>query len=302
MKLIKNLIVTAIIMVLFLTLFTAQASAYELQKKYVASDAKWLIHLDFKAFIKTRLWDNVYREKKIKINHRNDHFLKEVSFDVLKDLNSVTVYGVDKGDKNAVVLINGVFNISKVIEKLKSEEKPEISKYGKVKVYHWDNDDYGAFVGNNLLIITHSRINMEYAIDVVMGKKQGFEGSALSKRMKEVPGDAILFALAGDLSRMIGNKHNMPMMIDKSKMALFLAMERNNDLRLTLKLHTESPEAAKNLMQVGNGLLALARMNGEKMDGKEKLINSINITSNGNIVIAKMFVPSEFIIKNIDKH
>ena len=302
MKLIKKIILTGMIIVLSLTFFTTQAPAYELQKKYVASDAKWLIHLDFKAFMKTRLWDNIYREKKTKIHHKNDHFLKEVNFDVLKDLFSVSIYGVDKGDKNAVVLINGVFNIKKVIEKLKSEEKPEISKYGKVKVYHWDDDDYGAFVGKNLLVITHSRVNMEYALDVIMGKKSGFKGSPLSKRMKEVPRDAILFALAGDLSRMIGKNHNVPMMIDKSKMAMFLAMERNNDLRLSLKLHTESAEAAKNLMQVGNGLLALARMSKGKLEGKEKLINSIDITVDKNIVNAKMFIPSDFIIENIDKH
>jgi len=302
MKSLKKIILAGLIMVLSLTFFTTQVPAYELQKKYIAADAQWLIHLDFKTFIKTRLWDNIYREKKIKIDHKNDHFLKEVRFDVLKDLYSVTIYGVDKGDKNAVVLINGVFNIKKVVEKLKSEEKTEISKYGKVKVYHWNDDDYGAFVGSDLLIITHSRMNMEYAIDVVMGKKKGFKGSALSKRMKEVPGDAILFALAGDISKMIGKHRKMPMMIDNSKMALFLAMERNNDLKLSLKLHTESPEAAKNLMQVGNGLLALARMSGEKMEGKEKLINSINITADRNIVNAKMFIPSDFIIKNIDKH
>ena len=94
----------------------------------------------------------------------------------------------------------------------------------------------------------------------------------------------------------------MPMMIDSSKMALFLAMERNNDLRLSLKLHTDSPEAAKNLMQVGNGLLALARMSKGKLEGKEKIINSIDITVDRNIINAKMFIPSDFIIKNIDKH
>jgi len=302
MKLFKKITLAGMILMLTLTFFTAQAPAYELQKKYVASEAKWLIHLDFKALMKTKLWDNVYREKKTKINHRNDRILKEVSFDVMKDLYSVSVYGVDKGDKNAVVLINGNFNKAKIIQKLKDEEKPEIKKYGKIAVYHWDHDDYGAFVGDGLLVITHSRINMEYAIDVIMGKKEGFKGSPLFKRLNEVPGDAILFALAGDLSKMIGKNHKMPMMIDKSKMALFLAMERNNDMRLSLKLHTESSEAAKNLMQIGNGLLALARMNNGELDGNKKLIESINISADKNIVSAYMFIPSEFILDKVDRH
>ncbi len=302
MKLIKKIILMGMIIVLSFTFFSTQAPAYELQKKYVASDAKWLIHLDFKALMKTKLWDSIYDNRKIKIDHKNEKLLKELDFDVLKDLNAVSVYGVDKGDKNAVVLIRGNFDTAKIIKKLVSEEDPEISSFGKFKIYNWDRDDFGTFVGNNLLIITHSKVNMKYALDVITGKKESFEGSTLSKRLKEVPGDALLFALAGDLSRMIGKHGKMPMMIDKSKMALFLAMERNSDLRLSLKLHTESPEAAKNLMQVGNGLLALARMGKGKMDEQEKLLNSIDITVDRNIVNAKMFIPSSFIIKNIHKH
>jgi len=287
------------ILVLTFSFLSVQAPAHELQKKYIASSAKWVIHLDFKALKNTRLWDGIYKKKSVKIHRKNERLLEEVDFDVLKDLYSVSIYGVDKGEKEAVVLINGNFNRDKIIKRLKDEEKPEISKYGPVKIYHWD-DDYGAFVNKNLLVITHSRVNMEYAIDVISGKKKGFTSSPMAKRLKEVPGDAVLFALAGDLSKMIGEHHKAPMMINKSKMALFLAMEKNNDLKMSLKLHTESPEAAKNLMQVGNGLLALARMSTEDMGGKEKLLNSINISVDKNVVNARMFIPAEFILENID--
>ncbi|MCK5004866.1 MAG: hypothetical protein KAS21_07250 [Candidatus Aminicenantes bacterium] len=302
MKTIKKLVLAGLLIVLSIAFFTSQVQAFELQKKYIASDTKWVIHLDFKAFIKTRLWDSIYDEKKIKIDHKNKDLLNELNFNILKDLYSVSVYGVDKGDKNAVVLINGDFDRKKIIKRLESEEKPEISKYGNFKVYHWDDDDFGAFVNNNLLVITHSRVNMEYALDVIKGKKPNFKGSDLSKRMREIPGNSILFALAGDLSKLVGKHNKSPIMINKAKMALFLAMEQNSDMRLSLKLQTESIEAAKNIMQIGNGLLALARMSKKDMRGKEKIINSIQISSKGNIVEAKMFIPSDFIIDNIDKH
>ncbi|MEN8223097.1 MAG: hypothetical protein ABFR36_07535 [Acidobacteriota bacterium] len=302
MKLLKKIALTCMIMALTLTFFTTQAPAYELQKKFVASDAKWLIHLDFKALMKTRLWDGIYDKKKLKVDYKNEKLLKELDFDMLTDLNAISVYGVDKGDKNAVVLIRGNFDRVKIIAKLLSEEDPEISTYGKFKIYNWDGDDYGTFAGKDLLIITHSKVNMKYALDVITGEKKNFKSSALSKRLKEVPGDALLFALAGDLSKMIGKHHKAPMMIDKSRMALFLAMERNNDLRLYLKLHTESPEAAKNLMQVGNGILALARMSKGKLEGKEKLINSINISADRNIVSADMLIPSDVLMENIRNH
>ncbi len=302
MKAIKKLTLTGLIMMLSITFFTSQVPAYELQKKYIASDAKWLIHLDVRALIKTKLWDSIYDEKKVKINHKNKDIMKELNFDVLNDLHSVSVYGIDKGERNAIVLINGNFDRNKIIRKLESEKNPETSKYGNFKIYHWDDDDFGVFVNNNLLVITQSRVYMEYALDVIKGKKVGFNKSSLSKRMKEIPGNSVLFALAGDLSRLAGKHRKLPMMIDKAKMALFLAMEQNNDMRLSLKLQTETPEAAKNLMQVGNGLLALARMSKKDMDGKEVIVNSIQISAEGNIVKVKMVIPSKFIIDNIDKH
>lgn len=302
MKLIKKLTLTGMLITLALTLLTTQAPAYKLQKKYVAADAKWLIHLDFKSFIKTKLWNSIYNGKEAKIKHGKKNLLRELNFDLFKDLRSVSVYGVDKGDKNGVVLLEGNFDRDKIIKKLVSEKTPETSKYKEFNIYHWNGDDYGTFVNKNLLMITHSKVNMEYALDVIKGKKPNFRGSPLSKRIKEVPGDSILFALAGDLSSLM-NKHNKtPIMIDKTKMALFLAMERNSDLRLSLKLHTESPDAAKNLMQIGNGLLALAKMSGKDLRGKEKIINSILISADGNIVNAKMFIPSDFILENIKKH
>jgi len=301
MKPVKKLTLTGMILALTLSFLWVQAPADELQKKYIASSAKWVIHLDFKAMKKTRLWDAVYKKKNVKIHRKNERILEEVDFNVLEDLYSISIYGVDQGEKEAVVLINGNFNRDRILKRLKEKEKPEVSKYGPVKIYHWD-DDYGAFVEDDLLVITQNRINMEYAIDVISGKKKGFRFSPLAKRLKEVPGNAILFALAGDLSKMIGKHHKAPVMINKSRMALFLAMEKNNDLKMSLKLHTESPEAARNLMQVGNGLLALARMSKEDMGGKEKLLNSIDIAVDKNVVSARMFIPAEFIMENIDKH
>lgn len=305
MKAIKKLTLTVLLLVLSFTFLTIQMPAFELQKNYISSETKWIIHLDFKALLKTRLWENIYIKKKTKIRHGEISLLKDLNFDIHKDLNAVSIYGMAKGDMdtdNAVVLLSGNFNTIKILNRLKSEKEAGKSKYGKFEIYNWDGDDYGTFINNNLLVISHSIKNMRYALDVISGKKENFMKSSLASRMKEVPGDAILFALAGDLSSFINKRHSTPMMINKAKMALFLAMEKNSDMRLSLKLHTESQEAAQNIMQIGNGLLALARMNKKDLQGTEKLINSINISANGNVVNAKMYIPSDFIIKNIDMH
>jgi len=302
MKIIKRITFFGLIVTIFLLFFTSPALGYNLQKKFIPSNAKWLIHLDFKVLFKTKIWNSIYNEEKGKIHDGKEKLLKELNFDIFNDLNSVTIYGRAKANKDGVVILSGIFDRKKILQRLKSEKKTEKFKYKDSDIYNWDSDDYGAFVSKNLLVITHSRENLESALDVIRGRSSNFIGSDLSKRLKEIPHDSIIFALVGDLSSLIGKHHTTPIMINKTKMALFLVLEKNSDMRLSLKLHTESPEAAKNIMQIGNGLLALARLSKKELKGKEQLVNSIQISANGKMVKALMLIPSDFILKNIHKH
>jgi len=302
MKTLKRITFFGLIVTMFLLSFTSPAFGYDLQKRFIPSNARWLINIDLKVLFKTKIWDSIYNEGKGKLHDGKEKLLKELNFDIFSDLNSVTIYGREKANKDGVVILSGNFDREKILQKLKSLKKTKKFKYNNFDIYNWDKDGYGSFVSKNLLVITHSRENLEYALNVIRGKNLNFMGSDLSKRLKEIPHDSILFTLVGDISSLIGKHHDAPIMINKSKMALFLVLEKNSDMKLSLKLHTESPEAAKNIMQIGNGLLALARLSKKELKGKEQLLNSINISANGKVVKALMLIPSDFILKNIHKH
>jgi len=311
MKITKHMVLPVLLSAIFALSLVSPAYGYNLQNKFIPSDATWLIHLDFKVLLKTKIWDEIFQGEKKKIfNSRErkffkkgkDELVKELNFDILNDLNSVSIYGKSKRGGNAVVILSGKFDRQKIIRKLNSIKHLDKSKYGNLDVYSWDNDNFGSFINGDLLIITHSKKNLESALDIIKGKSTNFIGTDLFKRLKEIPHNSILFALTENLSSLVGKHLKAPVIINKSRMAFFLALEKNSGIKLLLKLYTESREAAKNIMQIGNGLLALARFNENELKEELELFNSIKISVNGKIVKADLLIPSGFILKNIHKY
>ncbi len=302
MKIMKHITLLILLTAIFALSLVSPAYGYNLQNRFIPSDTTWLIHLDFKVLLKTKIWDEILQGEKRKILEGKDKLVKELNFNIFNDLNSVLIYGKSKGKDNAVVILSGRFDQQKIIRKLNSEKHLDKFKYNNLDVYSWDNDNFGSFINRNLLIIAHSKRNLESAMDVINRKSKNFIGTNLFKRLKEIPRNSILFALTGDLSSLIGKNHKTPVIINKSRMAFFLALEKNSNMKLFLQLYTESREAAKNIMQIGNGLLALARLNKKKLNGRLELLNSIKISANGKIVKADLLIPSGFISKNIHKH
>ena len=129
MKIIKKITFFGLIVTIFLLFFTSPVLGYDLQNKFIPSNAKWLIHLDLKVLFKTKIWDSIYNEEKVKINDGKEKFLKELNFDIINDLNSVTIYGRAKANKDGVVILSGTFDREKILQRLKSEKKTKKFKY-----------------------------------------------------------------------------------------------------------------------------------------------------------------------------
>ena len=303
MRSIKRTVFTLLALLLSAAFSVYGGNSFSHSRQYVPENAKWVIHLDFKALTGTNLWKKIYRNNEFKFDKGKNDFLKDFNFDIVNDLNAVSIYGTRKGSINTdtgVVLLSGKFDRAKIIARLVSEKKPKKSRYLGSEIFHWNGDDFGCFVLDSLMVITHSQTVMESALDTIKRKKPGFSSSPLSARLKDVPRDAVLFAFTGDLPDLIGKHNRSPIMIDKAGMAMFLVMEKNNDMRLSLKLHTESAEAAKNILQVGNGLLALARMSGNEDKDEMRILQTLNIAAKGDTVTAELLIPQDLIIKNID--
>jgi hypothetical protein len=73
-------------------------------KKIIPADAEWTVHMNLSRFTATRLYDLLMKEEEAgKIVKKSETFQKKFKIDVFKDIKDITIYGLEKGEKNAVV-------------------------------------------------------------------------------------------------------------------------------------------------------------------------------------------------------
>jgi hypothetical protein len=91
-------------------------------------------------------------------------------------------------------------------------------------------------------------------------------------------------------------------------MALFLALEKNDNLKLKLKMTTDTVDTAKNIEQIVRGLIAMVKLNQEGKTGtagkpglqKLQILENLQIQVNGNILNMELSYPTNELLKMIN--
>jgi hypothetical protein len=131
---------------------------------------------------------------------------------------------------------------------------------------------------------------MKDVLEAIAGRKAGT--SVIMTQLKEMPDNAFLKAAALNISALRGHGH-VSMILDRTGMAFFLAMEKDENLKLKLKLKTDTAETADNIEQVVKGYIALARMKHTDRKLGHKILDFIKTKRNGNLLQLELSYPSD---------
>jgi hypothetical protein len=273
--------------------WTVPAMAGPIPASAVPSGARWIAHLDMEKFVHTDLYGYLEKSGAFEIKDRDiKNWLK---IDIPKDLTGVTVFGMGEGDKdNAVVLVAGRFDKQALLAKIASTEHKEIP-YGGTTIYSGGDDEWGAFVNDKLIVLAESQAMIETILDMAAGKGKNFAGSALSDALKDVPADAFLRGVMpqlGKLAHGIGNSK----VLDQASGLFFLAQETSGNLMIRVQLTADTAENAKNIADIGQGLIAMGRMSqgqNNKMSEAMALLEGLQVKQDGKAIQLSFERPSK---------
>jgi hypothetical protein len=235
----------------------------EIPSSIVPEGARWIAHLDMEKFVATQLYGFLEKDGKFQIKSRDlDRWLK---IDVPKDIKSVTVFGLGPDDKDIVFAVAGKFDKPGLLALIESDKDHQETAYGAYTLYATDSDEYGAFVTDNLIVFSEGREAIEKALDTAGGKAKNFAATPLSVSLKEIPSGAFLSGVLPDLSG-LGKEINRSKVLDKARGLFFLAQEKQDLLHVHLQVTADSPESAKNMADVVQGLIAMGRLGGDDND------------------------------------
>ena len=293
----KKLIVV-VLTLLFILILPDVTNAASLKTSIIPEDAQWVLHIDIEKFTSTKLFELLMEKEGAKAFKGKDKIIEKLGIDPIKDLTGVTLFGSGQAEKNAVVSVTGNLNKDHLISLVKQAKGNKEIKHGKHTIFQWENNQFGTFVNDNMLIIGRAEDMVRNALDVIAGKQKNIKKTKLMSYLEEVPRGAIIQAVVDDISSVAGK--NKPMILQKTGMAFFMAMEKNESLNLKLKMTTDTAETAKNIGQIINGFTAMARM---QVQGKEeikdqalKLLDALNVSVKGNVIEMGIIYPSEDLI------
>jgi hypothetical protein len=259
----------------------------------VPEGARWVVHLDMEKFVGTKLFGVLEKDGKFEMKSRDlDRWLK---IDVPRDITGVTVFGFNKGDKgDAVIAVNGKFDRAGLLAMLAKEEDHKEIAHGAYTIYSTDDDEYGAFVNDNLVVLSESREAIQSVLDTAAGKAQNFAKSPLSASLKEVPAGAFLSGVMPDLTG-LSRMSSQSKVLEQASGLFFLAQEKQDTLLVRLQVTAASPESAKNMADIVQGIIAMGRMGGNEGDMAKiaSLLDGLQVKLEGKVLRLDFERPSQ---------
>ena len=255
------LIFTAVALALALGLVGAPNNSEESpQLSAVPAEAQWALHIDMQRLASSAMFKGLLEENgPAKMKGKADHFLGKLKIDPMKDLKGITVFGRAKKDEDAVVALKGKFDKAHLLGLIKAEESHEEIPYGNYTIYGWDDDDFGTFAADDLILLSENKEAIKAALDALgKGKKEVAAFPFLARVLKESP-DAIFAAAVNSISDMVGKK-GKPVILSKMRQAGGTISESGENVNLKVSIAAESAQVAKDVEQAIRGLIAMANL------------------------------------------
>jgi hypothetical protein len=312
-------------LVLAMAAFATQARAADL--KYLADDTEVILTINFKQILDSELvkgQKDVIAQIRQQIENNTpgeaEKYLKEVGFDLFRDLVSITVAGPGgkKDDDKGLIIIEGTFQPKKFHSAAAQAAKDhpdhlKINKSGKYSVLEIQAEDKTIY----LSMISKSTIlaspNKEYFAKA-LGRAAGTESSKLKKNVKDLlktvnAKQSISFIATG--SAIAKGLEDAPIPgADKIGPALQQiegvtgAITIGKDIQFQLGVGTKNAEKAKEFEQqanfflkLGQGVLQIQAQQDKKLQPLVDVVKTFRVTAQDTSLLLR----GEFSVENIDK-
>jgi hypothetical protein len=229
------------------------------QLSAVPADAQWALYVDIQKLTSSAMFKALGGEQELgKIRGKTDQFFAKLKIDPEKDLKGVTVFGRGKKDEDAVVALSGKFDRAHLLSLIKAEASHKEIPYGNYTIYSWDNDEFGTFAGDDLILLGENEQALKSALDSLAGRNKDVAPPLLAGAFKDFPNAIVVFGVSS-IPGLIG-EHDQPVILTKMKSADGAFAENGQDLSLQVNINAESAAVAKDVEQAIRGLIAMANL------------------------------------------
>jgi hypothetical protein len=258
----------------------------------IPDGTRWLAHVDMEKFTATKLFE--YLEKDGRLEIKNRDFTRMLKIDLFKDITGLTIFGLESSEKRVVAAIAGRFDKKRLLTLLSLNDDHQEFSYGAQTIYSMGNDQFGAFVNEGLIITGENRSDIERVLDTAAGKTKNFAASKLNAAYKNIPSNAFVGGIAEDIAG-LGKDIKESKFVENAKMMFFLAQEKQDNLQVQLHVTADSPENAKNMAEIAQGLIAMFKLSrgDERSALASSLLQGLRVNLEGPTIRLELDLPSK---------
>jgi hypothetical protein len=276
------------------------AIAAPLQRADVPADPTWVLHVDCDALRPTAVGQYLLAEMdKPDAQAKFTVFQTLFSFDPRKQLHGLTLYSVGNTPEDGVLMVYADFDPERLVTMAKAANDSQNTTYKEHVIYNWIDDKkkakngvkprtYAAIQGTRVVIFAQQEGRVKQALDV------------LDKAVSNLANGTVFPQLgaAGDTSFIAASARKLDLP-DSTPNAAFFRLaklmhlqvgETSGQIAATLSLETNDEDVAKQAVTVGQGLLALAKLQKAKPEAG-KLAEALSLKQDGASVVATLAMP-----------
>jgi hypothetical protein len=277
------------------------ALAGPLQRADVAAEPAWLVHLDCDSLRSTPIGQYILAEMDKPIAKAKLAALQTVfSFDPRKQLHGLTLYSTGKSPADGVLLAYGDFDPDRLVTMIKGAQDYQTTVYKQHVIHNWIDDKkkavkgvkprvYAAAQGAHLLVISQQESRVAHALDVLDRAVPNLAASGVFAQLAANGSSGIIQAAARKLD--IPDSTPNAAIFRLAKAARLQVGEGQGQLMATLNLETNDPDVAQQIATVGQGLVALMKLQRENT-GALKLAEALSLKQDGSGVVATLAIPT----------
>lgn len=245
----------------------APAWAGPLERRLVAADATWVIHIDVEAAVASTIGRVALVDPQVVAGLAEAR--AKYGVDAARDVKGVTLWGSRAEGEDAVIVVHATAAVEDVLAKVRGEAGFEVADAGGYEVLRWTRDGETAYghvrrtrVGDDRIVfIAHRRADLVRSLRVADGE----EASAASPDaiLRDTPGaGAIVFVSVPEIATVVPGGMNAyaPPIFGKVQGMRFEAGERAGTLFAEGAVTTATSEDAVTVCQAAQGGLALCKL------------------------------------------
>ncbi len=280
---------------------TLSAQSAPLHRAEVAGEPTFVLHLDVDGLRPTAIGQFLLNQMdKPEAQGTVAAFQTIFNLDPRKQLHGLTLYSTGKAPEDGVLLVYGEFEPERLITLAKGAKDYQSTANKQRTIHSWINEQkigsngvtprvYAAFLGERMVICAQKEARIAEALDVLDHKAPSLADGMLFPQLGDSGTTSFLQAAARKLD--IPDFAPNAALLRMAKAARLEISEAQGQLRVALNLEAGDEEVSKQMVSVGQGLVALMKLQ-QDTPGSVKLADGFSLKQDGTGVAATLVVPT----------